>query len=58
MTDERKQAIEARRLINVLVRVCRQTQAYFDGISVMDKNRVQRMLREAIQESERFLKQS
>ncbi|MCE9614402.1 MAG: hypothetical protein K8T26_09005 [Lentisphaerae bacterium] len=55
MSEDRMQVVEARRLINLLVRACRQTQTYFDGISVMDKNRVQRLLRDAIRESEKFL---
>ncbi len=39
----------------MMVRVARQTQAYFEGISVMDKNRVQKALRDAVRESERYL---
>ena len=46
---------EARRVINALVRTCRQTQAYFEGISVMSEERIKRSLRDAIRESERFL---
>lgn len=53
--DERKDLIEARRLISMLIRVCRQTHTFFDGISAMDQNRVKRLLRDAIRESETYL---
>jgi hypothetical protein len=55
VSDDRKDLIEARRVISMMVRVARQTQAYFEGISVMDKNRVQKALRDAVRESERYL---
>ncbi len=41
----------------MLIRVCRQTQTYFDGLSAMDQNRIKQVLRDAIRESEIFLKQ-
>lgn len=55
MTDDRKELVEARRLIGMLIRVCRQTQTYFDGISAMDEGRVKRLIRDAVRESESFL---
>lgn len=55
MDEDRKHLQESRRIINLLTRTCRQVNAFFDGISVLDQNRVKKMLREAIRESERFL---
>lgn len=53
--DSNKQLIEARRIINMLIRILRQTLTFFEGTSAMDKNRVQRLLRDAMRESDKFL---
>ncbi|MDA0576690.1 MAG: hypothetical protein O3B24_01165 [Verrucomicrobia bacterium] len=55
--DANRQLLEARRLVNMLLRVCRQTLVFFEGASAMDKNRIQRLLRDAIRESDQFLNQ-
>lgn len=55
MSENQQQLVEARRMITILVRVCRQTQTYFEGVSAMDKMRVQRLLREAVRQSDQFL---
>jgi hypothetical protein len=55
MDESRQQLIDARQVITLLTRVCRQTRTFMDGVSVMDKNRVQLLLREAIQKGEKFL---
>ena len=55
MTNDRDQLREARRALSEMTRVCRQTAAFFEGISVLDKNRISKNLREAIRKSERFL---
>jgi len=55
LPDANTELRDARRLLNMLVRTCRQTLTYFDGLSVMDKEKVKRTLRDAVRESERFL---
>ena len=55
MSIEQQMLVEARRVINMLNRACRQTQTFFDGVSAMDKTRVQRLLRDAVRQSEQFL---
>jgi len=53
--NSQNQLVEARRIINLLVRTCRQVQTYFDGVSVMDKTKVLRVLQDAVNTGERFL---
>ncbi|MDA0991272.1 MAG: hypothetical protein O3A51_11045 [Verrucomicrobia bacterium] len=55
MSTDRDDLREARRLINQPALVCRQTVAYFDGISIMDKRKVRSNLQEAVRNSDRFL---
>lgn len=50
-----KQLQEARKLINKLTRVCRQTITYMDGVSALDQQRLRRLIQEAVHESNRFL---
>jgi len=54
-TDERTQLREARRLINDLMKASRQTLAYFEGISILDDKKLQRILRDSIRQSDRFI---
>ena len=53
--DTRKQLREARQLITSMARVCRQTQAFLQGISAYDQNRMKQVLRDAIKASDKFL---
>ena len=57
MDSEREKAIEARRIITELSRTCRQTVAYLQDISVLDKQKLTRNLQEASRKAERFLAQ-
>ena len=54
MDDDRRRTIEARRVINLLSRVCRQTVTFLDGKSCLDASRMKRVLRDAIAASDRF----
>jgi hypothetical protein len=55
VSADQQQLMEARRVIYMLVRACRQTQTFFEGVSVLDKMRVQRLLRDAVRQSDQFL---
>ena len=55
MSTDRDKLREARRLINDLSRICRQTNAYFEGISVLDQAKVRAKLKDAIRTADRFL---
>jgi len=52
--DTHKKLIEARRLINVLSRSCRQTIVFLDGKSALDKTRLKRLLQKAINDCDKF----
>jgi hypothetical protein len=54
-TDARTQLRDARRLINDLMKASRQTLAYFEGISVLDDKKLQRIHRDALRQSDRFI---
>jgi hypothetical protein len=53
--EAREQLIEAKRIISLLTRACRQTQVFLSGSSLLDKVKLQRVLQEAVQKGERFL---
>ena len=53
--DVRKQLREARRHVTVLSRVCRQAMTYLQGISALDQKRLEKVLRDSVRDSERFL---
>lgn len=55
MIDDKTKLRDARRLITTLSLVCRQTAAYFDGISVLDQQKIKRNLKDAVRQSDRFL---
>jgi len=55
LEEDRKQMREARRLINLLSRTCRQTLVYLDGVSCMDKTRMRNNLRNAVRASDKFI---
>ena len=55
MKTEREKLREARRMINDITRILRQTNAYFEGISALDEAKLKRKLKEAIHNSDRFL---
>lgn len=54
-TTEQK-LVEARQLLGRVSRACRQTIAYFGGISVLDERKVMRMLQDAVRDIDRHLK--
>lgn len=54
MDDAHKELIEARRLINVLSRSCRQAIVFLDGKSALDTTRLKRLLQKAVNDCEKF----
>ncbi len=55
MAEQKKDLVEARRLIGKLSRTCRQTLVFMQGQSVMDKARMRRTLSDAVRDADRFL---
>lgn len=55
MSSDRKKLVEARQLINLLSRTCRQTLTYMNGISCLDQRRIKQILQDAVARSEKFI---
>jgi hypothetical protein len=54
--DDRTKLREARRVISTMIRVCRQTVTFLDGVSCLDQMRLKKLLRDSLKDADEYMR--